>query len=171
MAIMRVEKTGNYTLVAVAFDAEGKPQNDANIAFRYISAEDTDEYAVDIMVGAENVPERYVDYDDISAFGYYIVGNGITDAHAAIITTAKYNDDPEYYNAAIKADTESALSADELALVNAEGGFYAIAAGLAPLTSYTLLVWATNGDLETVVTAEHTTDGLPLEYITTGTYT
>lgn len=168
---VELEKTGNYTLVAVAFDAEGKPQNDANIAFRYISAEDTDEYAVDIMVGAENVPERYVDYDDISAFGYYIVGNGITDAHAAIITTAKYNDDPEYYNAAIKADTESALSAEELALVNAEGGFYAIAAGLAPLTSYTLLVWATNGDLETVVTAEHTTDGLPLEYITTGTYT
>ena len=43
--------------------------------------------------------------------------------------------------------------------------------GLKALTSYTMVVWASNGYNSTFATAEYSTSGLPLEEVGTGTYT
>lgn len=172
--LLSPEKTGLYTFLAVAYDnggKEGKPaaQSSANIVINHVAAEDVDEYAVKISVGTEDVPARYVDYDNSTAFAYYILGKDVTEAHVAVLETAAYQKAVEKTNATIKADSKYALSAAALAELSKPGGYFSLAVGLQPLTSYTVVVWATNGDLETVVTAEHTTSGLPNEVINEGT--
>ena len=165
------ESTGTYTLVLVGFDEGKTARANTSVTFKFIAAEDVEEYAVDLMVGTEDVPARYVDYDNITAFGYYLVGSDIKEAHVAVFLTENYEKNPEGYAAFIKSETKLALSEDAIKQVNATGGYFNLASGLDPLTNYTVLVWATNGDSETVLSAERMTDGLPLAYVTTGTYT
>lgn len=174
------EKSGTYTFVAVAYgidmDEKSKTagqeiaQNSAGIVFKCITAADEAEYAVDITVGAEDVPDRYTDYDSISSMAYFIVGSDVTDVHVGVVATATYNKNKDGYNQSVKTNSKLALSAAQLAQVNSAGGYYTLTTGLAPLTSYTVIVWATNGDLETIVTAQHTTQGLPLVPVAVGDY-
>ena len=162
--------TGTYTLVVVAYDEKGESQNSGSVVFKYVSAEDSEEYAVDIEVGTEATPERYKDYDAITSFGYYVLGSDITEAHVAVVKTETYEKNAEAYDDAVKTTASLALSADALAQVNAVGGYFTLATKLDPLTSYTVIVWATNGDLDKVVTAEWTTDGLPMVPVAVGDY-
>ena len=164
------EKTGIYTLVAVAYDKDGKPQNSANVVFQHIAGDDTEKYAVDIKVGAEPVPSRFGDYDESSSFAFYVVGTDIVDAHITYMETAKYAKDVEGYNTNLKVKGSS-VNAATLAQINQAGGFYGVIDGLDPLTSYTVIVWATNGDSDTIATTVWTTSGLPNVLLGVGTYT
>lgn len=163
------ETTGVYTLVGVAYDEGANPQTSAAVTFKHIAGSDTEEYAVDIKVGTEAVPARYGDYDESSSFAFYVTGSDITEAHITYVETSKYVKDVEAYNATVKAG--AAVSDDVLAQINQAGGFYGVIDKLTALTSYTVLVWATNGDSDTIATAEWTTSGLPNEFIAVGTYT
>jgi len=163
------ETTGEYTLVGVAYDENANPQASAAVTFKHIAGSDTEEYAVDIKVGTEPVPARYGDYDDSSSFAFYVVGSDVTEAHITYVETSKYVKDVVAYNAAVKAGV--AVSDAVLAQINRAGGYYGVIDRLTALTSYTVLVWATNGDSDTIVTSEWTTSGLPNEFIAVGTYT
>ncbi|MBR6458500.1 MAG: hypothetical protein IKS71_07865 [Bacteroidales bacterium] len=163
------ETTGVYTFVAVAYDESGKAQNNTSVTFKHVAAGDVDEYAVDIKVGAEEIPARYGEYDPSESFAFYVVGNGITEAHISYVETAKYQDNVEGYNAKVKA--AKAVSAETLAQINKAGGYYGLVDGVRALTSYTVIVWATNGDTDTIATTEWTTAGLPNELLCVGTYT
>ena len=174
------EKTGAWTIVAVAYgnklDKDGKvtgteAQNSASLVFNHIAAEDVEKYAVDVQVGTEIVPARYGEYKSSEAFGFFVLGNGVTAANVGVFTTADYTEDKEAIDAAVKNGAEGeALSAAALAEVNRPGGYYSVVKGLKALTSYTVVVWATNGDADTIVTSEWKTEGLPFELIGTGTY-
>lgn len=174
-ASLKLPSTGTYTIVAVGLDAEGKAQNDMSIVAEYVASADAKDNAVDIKVGTEKISPRYEGTgDDASnAFGYYIVGNDVIAANYAIVKTDSYKKSAAEINALVKSGDEEegvvVLSEDELDAVNAAGGLSELATGLAANTSYTVVVWATNGYLDTIATAEYTTDGLPNEVVKEGT--
>lgn len=169
------ETSGQYTIVAVALDEKKAAQNSAHTVFNFVAADDQADHAVQLEVGTEDVPARYGDYPTNSSFAFYVMGKNIQEAHINIYATETFKENQEAILAEMKAaETGSGVSvasASVLAEINAPGGFYTYTTGLKALTSYTVVVWATNGEMETWQTAEYTTEGLPNEYLCTGTYT
>lgn len=167
-----LDESGNYTLVAVSY-ADATAHEVASTNFNYVTAEDAenDEYAVDVHVGTEDLSERYegTEYTSINSIAYYIYGNNLTEVHKAIVPTSKYQANKEAYDDVIKNNADP-VSDSDLELINSAGGMATLYSGLDPLTSYTIIVWATNGQLDKIVTAERTTDGLPNVLLGTGTY-
>lgn len=157
------EATGIYTLVAVALDAAKTAQNSASVSFQYISAEDEETYAVNVHVLAEDTPARYVDYHAYDSFAFAIYGSELTEVHVGIVESAKVEDekDAAAYVLALKNDDEAAVSEEILAQINAAGGYYTVATGMKAATKYAVIVWATNGYEESVVSALYTTEKLP----------
>lgn len=168
------ETTGTYTIAVVGFDAAGAAQVAESLVFNFIAADDQADHAVQLEVGTEDVPARYGDYPTNSSFAFYVMGKNIQEAHIKIYATDTFNENQEAILAEMKAaETGSGVSvasASVLAEINAPGGFYTYTTGLKALTSYTVVVWATNGEMETWETAEYTTDGLPNVLLTKGDY-
>ena len=167
------EKTGTYTIVAVAYDAKGEVQNYTSVAGPFVAEGDIEENAVNISVGTETTSERYAPESDASnSFGFWIVGEDIKAVNYTIVTTASFEKNADVICSGVKYGAEGSvvLEAGEIEEVNAEGGYTELASGLNALTGYTLVVWATNGVSDTVVTAEYTTEGLPNEIIADGTF-
>ena len=167
--LVTAPSTGTYTLVAVAYDKEKKAQADGSVVFKYISAADNATYAVDIDVFTEDTPARYQKFHDYDSFAYCVSGSDLTEVHVAIYTeatVAKYGGDAVLADA--KENAAYALSADQLAQANADGGFYDIASGLSPNTTYYVIVWATNGSLDDYALDAYTTAKLPYSWKSLG---
>ena len=164
------EKTGMYTIVAVAYDKDGKPQNSANAIFKHIAAGDQEEYEVDLTVFTEDTPARYASYHSYDSFAYGVIGKDLTDAHIAIFKLDDVMDDVDGYFDAVKADSKGkyAVSADVLKAINGEGGYYTVANGLAAKTDYIVIAWATNGDMDAWDYDIYTTDKLPYNWNSLG---
>ena len=168
--------SGTYTFVAVAYGAEAgatpAPQSSASVTFKYISADDEEEYAVDIDVFTEATPSRYKGLTEFDSFAFGIVGSEITDAHIAIIEASKLTND---FVATLKADEKGSYAASEevLAKINGAGGYYDVVSGLDPDTAYAVVVWATNGSEDALAYDIFTTAAIPEAWkpIGTGLYT
>ena len=167
-AYITLPASGVYTVVAVSCDAAGAAQESASAVQFYVTADDTEDYAVEFAVGTEATPARYSDYDNMSSFAYFITGKDITDAHVGIVKSSSFE---EALLDEVKNDEDYCLGASAVAAINGAGGYYDIISGCSPLTSYTVIVWATNGSADGFSIAEFTTDGLPRELVGTGTYT
>lgn len=169
--VLTLDKSGEYTVVALSYaEGEYKGEYDA-VSFNYVTADDAETYAAVVNVGTEDISERYSDYGDkTNAFGFWIAGKDLTDVHMLITKTASIKGNEELYYSALKADEdgEFALDTTTVKLINSAGGYADIATELSALTSYTVLVWASNGHQETFTSAEYTTDGLPNEVIIDG---
>ena len=159
---VQLDKTAEYTLVAVAYDDKDKPQNNASTTFRHIAAGDTEEYAVDINVLTEATPVRYTetgDYDQYTSFAFAVYGSDITEAHLAVVPVAQLSNS---LLSNIKYDSEKyAVGEETLAAINGEGGYYDVASGLAANTEYAVVVWATNGSEDKFVYETFKTEKLP----------
>jgi|GEM_PF-987242 len=159
---VQLDKTAEYTLVAVAYDDKDKPQNNASTTFRHIAAGDTEEYAVDINVLTEATPVRYTetgDYDQYTSFAFAVYGSDITEAHLAVVPTDKLSNS---LLSTIKYNSEKyAVGEETLAAINGEGGYYDVASGLAANTEYAVVVWATNGSEDKFVYETFKTEKLP----------
>lgn len=171
------DKTGDYTLVAVGFNDKAEAQEADAVGFRFIAKEDEGEHKVELSIGAEEVPARYgEEYPANSSFAFYISGKDITEAHVGIYNTEKELADKEAWDAMLaelkegKSQYINVCTEDELDAINSPGGLYTAINGLTALTNYTLIVWATNGDMETFQYTDYTTDGLPNVLIGTGEY-
>ena len=167
------EATGIYTLVVVGLDENGTAQASEAISFNFISGADSEEHAVNLTVGTEDVPARYGDYPNNSSFAFYVLGQNIKEAHIGIYDSATFSENEEAVKATVKAASSNSVtvaSSDVIAEINKPGGFYTYTSGLRALTTYVVVVWATNGEMETWETAEYTTAGLPNEFICVGTY-
>lgn len=164
------ETTGLYTFVAVAYNAKKEAQNSASVVFKHIAAGDVEEHAVDVSVFTEDTPARYTSYHKYDSFAYGVAGKDLTDVHVAIFKFDDVAADSETYFNAVKADAKGtyALSAEDLAAVNGEGGFYTVATGMPAKTKLIVLIWATNGDMEDWVYATYTTDKLPYNWNSLG---
>ncbi len=159
---VEMDKTAEYTLVAVAYDDKDKPQNNASTTFRHIAAGDTEEYAVDINVLTEATPVRYTetgDYDQYTSFAFAVYGSDITEAHLAVVPAAQLSNS---LLSTIKYNSEKyAVGEETLAAINGEGGYYDVASGLAANTEYAVVVWATNGSEDKFVYDTFKTEKLP----------
>lgn len=166
---IELEKTGTYTIVAVAYDAEGNVQGFSSVAGPYVAAADSEDNAVVVSVGTEDISPRYESegYLDSNSFGYYILGEDVTEAHYTIFKEESYNEKEAEYNALVKAGVEGVTVLDEegLASLNGEGGYSNIVTGLDALTDYVVVVWATNGVSDTFVKSSYSTNGLPNELV------
>lgn len=155
--------TGEYTLVAVALDANGKAQADASVVFDYVAADD-DSHDVDFSVFVEKTHERYAaeGITEFNSFAYTIYGgNGATAVHVGVYDSATVE---KYGEAVVISDVRAAkyaLAEDALAAVNSVAGYSNIVSGLKDGVSYTLVVWATNGVLTKSEFVEFTTTKNP----------
>jgi hypothetical protein len=157
---IELEKTGNYTIVAVAYDAKGNAQTDASATFRYISAEDSEEYLVDMHLFVESTPERYRGLHKYDSFAYCMYGSDLTEVHVGIFDFSKLKDPNAAFDA-VKSDSKYAVSDEVLAEINAQGGLYDVLTGLNAKTTYLVIMWATNGNLDGFAYDMYTTDKLP----------
>ena len=169
--LIEAESTGAYTLVALAVDEKGKVQNSASVVFKYVTEADAEDLAVDVNVFTEDTPARYQNYHDYDSFAYGISGTGLTDVHVGIFTEATITKNgADAVFEAVKADAKGtyALSADNLAQVNGEGGFYDVLYGVNAKTTYYVIVWATNGTMDDFAIASYTTNRLPYKWNSLG---
>lgn len=153
-----LDQTGKYTLIAVTFDSDKKAKESASVEFCYVAA--GDEVPVVVKCGL-TVTDRYAPkgYTSENSLEYYVYGADIVSAkiglykHVDVLT--KYDD--------VIADLESSdpIRKADLDSLNASG-FASLFTKLSPGTTYDLLVWATNGYENKVVTASATTNGKPL---------
>lgn len=169
--VLTLDKSGEYTIVVLAY-AKGEYMGKYDIvSFNYVTADDAETYVAVVSVGTEDISKRYEAYGDkTNAFGFYIAGKDLTDVHMLITKTANIKGKEDLYYSALKADEdgEFALDTTTVKLINSIGGYADIVTELSALTSYTVLVWASNGLQETFASAEYTTDGLPNEVIVNG---
>lgn len=166
---IELEKTGEYTVILVALDETDKVQATDNFVIQYVAADDEDDNAVMVNVGVEQTSDRYApDHNAMNSFAYWITGSDITELHLAIVPSAKLT--AKVWED-IKYDAKTyAVSAATLEQIQKPGGFATLATGLNALTEYYVVIWATNGKLDDYFVADYTTDGLPLEPMTTGDY-
>lgn len=162
--------TGTYTIVLASCDENGGVQETTSVVAPYVAAGDTEANAVKIKVGTEATSSRWAEYGykATNSFAYYVDGQDLTDVHVAAYKTSYYEANEEECNYEIKYEEDPA-DEDFLAEVNAAGGYSDLFIKLDANTSYTVVVWATNGILDTIVTSEWTTDGLPNEVVKEGT--
>lgn len=155
------EETGLYTLVAVAFDKDKKAQNSAGTVFQYVSAEDEEEYAVDINVFAEDTPARYTALTKYDSFAFGVYGSELTEVHLIVTETSKVTANVIY---ALKSDSKYAVNEETLEKINSPGGYYDVISDLDDDTNYTVLVWATNGYEESYAIAQYQTEIFPEQW-------
>lgn len=166
-AAVTAASTGVYTVVAVSYAGE-EAKESAYATFTYVTAEDAEAYAAVVSVGTEPTSAMYehVGYNGVNSFEFFIYGSDLTSVKMGIFKTSvvEANDMSLVVANCTEVDDET------LEKINAEG-YADIVTGLNALTSYTVVVAASNGYNTKVATAEFTTDGLPLEPIGKGTYT
>ena len=171
--------TGKYTLVAVSFDKEGNAQESASVAFDFVAADD-DDYDVTLNVEVADTPERFAGdkHTIYNSFMFTVYGgNELTDVKIGLYSTAVIE---EYGMDAVVADlryedeeTTMSVLPDTLARINTTAGYTDLYTGLSDDSSYTVVVWGTNGMQTKVVTAEYTTAKIPEVFKSLGmaTYT
>lgn len=156
------EKTGEYTVVVVAYSKDKEAQNEGSVVCSHIAASDTADYAVEVSVFTEDTPERYTTLHAYDSFAYGISGTDLVDIHVGVIPASDIESyGAEVVLAAVKTGASYAVGSDAVEEANADGGYYNVATGLKGKTEYVVVVWATNGDLDTFVTDTYTTEPLP----------
>lgn len=169
------ETSGTYTVIAGAFDKDGEMQESTSIVLNYIAADDSS-VDVKLTVGIEDTPKRYesAGHNVYNSLGYYVsVGEDATDVKVGLYTTAtvdKFGMDAVLSDLRYEdEETNSSVSADILDEMKAVGGFYSLMTNLKDNTSYTLVVWATNGTKATFEAVEYTTAKYPEVWKSLGT--
>lgn len=164
---LTLDKSGVYSLVAVSLDDKNEFQKSAVSTFNYVAKGDEEKYPVTVSAGLE-LTSRYEPegYTKVNSALFYVYGKNLTEVKASLIPTAKLN--PEKLDSLARAP--KSVSDSILNLVNTTG-WADLFTELAPVTDYTLIVWASNGYRSKVVTSEITTEGLARVKKGTGTYT
>lgn len=155
-------KTGNYTLVAAAYSADGKQQNSASCDIIYLAAEDAEEYAVVINGGVGSAAKYAASgVNTDSSIEFYVYGKDIVEAKVAAFSFA---DLVSNYDGCVEALMKTkSLDDDVISAINGKG-YVDVFTNLLPGTEYYMLVYASNGYAETVeyFGSEYTT-GDPLK--------
>ena len=133
--------TGKYTLVAVAYDAEGNPQSTANTVFTYVSADKPVPVVVNAGIGSA---DKYVPSgaNTDTALEIWVYGEDLVDVKVGVFSYPSLVSDVDACKEAVLKS--KSISAENLALANAEG-YVDVVTGLVPGTEHFLLVWASNG--------------------------
>lgn len=158
------EESGSYTILAITLDPKDNTKVYSESAqFDYISKKDTDANAVKLSLGTEDTPERY-GLTKRESFAYYIIGEDVTALSSVIVDYNTFASKVTAIKAALRAGGDYAASEEVIAQVNSKGGYYNVASGLKADTQYVLVVWATNGTLDTYKAVAYVTEPLPYEW-------
>lgn len=162
-------RSGKYTVIALAYSSTRGYKNSASIVFNHITAEDAQGLIVNVSVYAEDVP----DGNCHDSFVYGISGKDLTEVHVAVFPARAIDGDGlENVMNVVKNEPGYAVNGETLAAINFTGYSTVYNKALAE-TTYYVIVWATNGSLDTVVYDTYTTAPLPYEwtYMGQGTLT
>lgn len=159
---LTLAESGQYTVVAAAYDAEGNAQNSTSLLIDYVAADD-DSFDVSVNVFTEPTHSRY-EADGHTAFNSFSFtvygGTELTDVKMNIFKTADVvRVGAETVVAAVRSG--ESVSEDVLAAINTTTGYTSLATGVADGTSYTVVVWGTNGYQTVTAAAEFTTEKNP----------
>jgi len=158
--------TGQYTIVAVAYDADSVPETAESLVINYVAKSDS----VPVDIFAELVStKKYERTANLSSNNYLeltVYGSDLVDVKMGLFPTLKFKSDPDYYIEYVaegdeEEEVDFTVSDKVLEKIN-EGGYTDIYTGLNPGTSYTLVVVASNGFEQGIALAEATTTGDPL---------
>lgn len=172
--LLSPEESGDYTVIVFGYDEAGKLQATGAVAIHHINATDAVEKKVVVSAYTEDTPARYQNLHSYDSFAYGIIGENLTEVHVGIFTKGTVDQyGSQVVLDAVKYDEDGDFTASEedLAAINADGGFYDILKGLAANTTYYIIVWATNGDLDGFALSAYTTDKLPYVWNSLGTGT
>ena len=157
--------TGNYTLVAVAYDADTVAQTYASLVLNYVAKGD----AVPVDIFAELVSTKKYERIGISSDNYLeytVYGSDLVDVKIGLFQTNKFNAAPDdYIEYVIEGDEEKEVDftvADSVLEAINDMGYTNVFTGLNPGLSYTLVVVASNGYEQKVALATASTTGDPL---------
>lgn len=149
-----LKKTGRYTLVAVGFNSEGESVSSTSAVFGYLK--DGDSRKVDINCGLI-VSDKYAKegYTGENSAEFYIYGTDITQAYYGLY---RKKDFEEKYDRVMEDLLSYKATAAELEAINGNGLtdlFIRLNSGM----EYVLVVCATNGYEEVVLSASALLDG------------
>ena len=151
-------KTGMYSVVAIALDASGNIQSSDNLAFGYLSAADAKNDAKPVIVTCGlTVSDKYAQEGLTSknSLELYINGKNIQRLHAGIYEKDQWDRDSL---AILNEIRGTQFTKSYLDLVNGSG--LSLKQGyLVPGTEYVLVVEAYNGYREKVLVAKAKTEG------------
>lgn len=158
------ETTGFYTFVAAALNAEGELVNVASAQAFYVSADEEEQkkYKVQAIAGLEAVPARY-EMNEYTTAAFYVQGNEITDCHVGLYAKSEAALTNEEISDVVY-NSKYALNEASIEAINGKGGLYDFFTGLTDNTTYTLVVWVTNGYLDNILYAEYTTPKIPYQW-------
>lgn len=156
------EKTGKYTVIVLAYSADFEYRASSSIVINHVAKADVEDLAVDVAVFTEDTPARYTSLSIYDSFAFGVAGSDVTEAHIAVFPESTITKNGmEKVCDAVKSSAKYAVDDDTLAKINGEGGYYDVASGLDEDTNYYVIVWATNGSLETVVYDTYKTEKTP----------
>lgn len=157
------EQTGKYTIVAVGFDKDAQPQTAVAEVINYVAADSPVPVVVNagLIVSDKYAPEGYTSENSLE---FYIYGSDITEAGFSLFRTSDWMADQSACLNAVM--TTGLISSEAVDMING-GGLSDIYYNLNAGTEYTLVVYASNGFEQTVITADAKTAGVadPLQEI------
>lgn len=169
-AELEFESTGYYTLVAIGLNSKDELVSSASLQAFYVSAdeEEQEKYKVKAIVGLEAVPARY-EMDEYTTAAFYIQGHDIVECHMGLFETSISSlteSEIAQILGSVVYDTAGkyTLNAAAIEAINGEGGLYDYFTGLKDGKTYSLVVWLTNGSLDTILVDEYTTPKVPYEW-------
>lgn len=152
--IKDLKTTGLYTLVAVAYDVNGKNVGHTNSVFGFLKAGETNPVSINcgLIVSDKYAPEGFTSENSIE---FYIYGSDIKNAYYGLY---RKKDVEEKYESVINDLKSIAVSNAELEAINGSGlsdVFIRLNSGM----EYVLIVCASNGFEEKIVMAEAKLNG------------
>ena len=155
------ETTGAYSMVAVAYNAEGQASGSAYVNFGYVAAGDEEEQAVVMTVLTELTNEyAAMGYTSQNTMKAIMFGQNIQSGYYGLFKTTSVTGLSAAQLAQALPSAGDPFTAEELADINSTG-YSTMYTGLTPGTSYTLLVLANNGYYTKLFAVEKSTDGDP----------
>ena len=147
--IKGLKETGLYTLVAVAYDSEGKNVGHTNAVFGFLKAGETNPVTINcgVIVSDKYAPEGFTSENSLE---FYIYGSDIKKAHYGLY---RKKDVDEKFESVLTDLKSIAASEAEVEAINTTGltdVFIRLNSGM----EYVLVVCASNGYEEKVVMAE-----------------
>lgn len=153
-----LDATGEYTIVAVGYDASGVVQVQESHNINYVAAGDA--VPVNVTAGLGSA-EKYAPFgiSTETAVEFYIYGEDLVDLKFGCYTVMDMADTQAVANDVMNTPS---ISSTNLEAVN-NGVYSDVIDKLTPGTEHYLVVWATNGYEQTIIVSDPwTTDGDPL---------
>ena len=161
--------SGTYTVLAISY-SDDQPRDYGSVVIHHITEEDLDSNEVDVNVYTQDTPEGYDGMTNYNSFAYSVVGSNLTEVHIGVFPAYTVNRNGlEAVKRDVKSDSDYRVSDSILSAINDPDGYFELASDLEECMTYYVIVWATNGWLETSVYDTYTTSEIPSDWIPLGT--